>query len=87
MNKREFNKLADETVIDESLIPKQTPYCYSIDKSRIKFDKYPFDEDGNLPIIPCPYFVGGKGDMWGCLYKKIYTNDPVFGDQIKICNK
>ncbi len=40
-----------------------------------------------ITIIPCPYFVRGKGDRWGCLYMKVYTDDIVFGDQCKICDK
>lgn len=64
MNKKEFKKLVKETQVDVNLIPKQTPYCYSIDRDRIKNDKTL--KEGKLPIIMCPYYVWGKGSARVC---------------------
>lgn len=86
MNKKEFKKHCNTVVIDTGLIPKQTPYCYSIDVTRLK-GKNLLSEDGSLPINLCPYYVRGKGGFTGCLYTKDYIADIVFADQVKICDK
>lgn len=86
MNKKEFKKLVKETQVDVNLIPKQTPYCYSIDRDRIKNDKTL--KEGELPIIMCPYYVWGKGSARGCLYMDFYSSfDVLLWDQCKICDK
>ena len=51
MNKRQFKKLSAKTVINETLIPKQTPYCYKVDRDSIKISKIIDD----IPTIACPY--------------------------------
>lgn len=84
-NKKHFKKVQSEVKLDFDKIPKQTPYCYSLDRARIKNEKNPFDENGNLPIILCPYYVWGKGEARGCLYTGYYGNDILFADQCKIC--
>ena len=59
-NKKEFLKLRKQTTLDSDKIPKNTPYCYTVDRDRIKNDKTL--KDGELPIIMCPYYVWGKKD-------------------------
>ena len=83
-NKKEFLKLRKQITLDSDKIPKNTPYCYTIDRDRIKNDKTL--KDGELPIIMCPYYVWGKKDTRGCLYTKVYsTFDILLWDQCKIC--
>ena len=85
MNKKEFKKLVRETKVDVSLIPRQTPYCYSVDRDRIKTDKTL--KLGEVPVIMCPYYVGGKGDSRACIYTKFYGFEFGLYDQCKICDK
>lgn len=85
MNKKAFNKLTKNTTVDVNLIPKQTPYCYTIDVERLRNDKTL--KDGELPIKLCPYFVFGKGESRGCLYIKYYGDDLLLYDQCKICDQ
>ena len=85
MNKKAFRHLVKSTVIDLALIPKQTCYCYSIDRERLHTDTTL--KDGELPIKLCPYFVFGKGDARGCVYTKFYGDDLLLWDQCKICDQ
>lgn len=82
-NKKDFLKLRKETKLDFEKIPKQTPYCYTIDRERIKNDKTL--KDGEIPIIMCPYYVWGKSGKKGCLYVGFYGDDVLLYDRCKIC--
>lgn len=84
MNKKEFRHLVRDTIIDVNIIPKQTPYCYSIDREVLR--NRPPTEIGEIPIKTCPYFVFGKGDARGCIYTKFYGLDLLLFDQCKICD-
>lgn len=81
MNKRQFKKLAIKTVIYEALIPKQTPYCYSVDREKIKTEKSVED----IPIIPCPYYYVGDHNQYGCLKEAFFGESLDLYDMTKIC--
>lgn len=85
MNKKEFKKLVRETKVNVGLIPKQTPYCYSVDRDRIKTDKTL--KPAELPITMCPYYVWGKGEAKGCIHTEFYGTDLLLWDQCKICGE
>lgn len=74
---------------DESVIPKDTCYCYTPDDERNKdIDTFKF-----YYIIPCPYYVYlgklpsryGMIRTNGCKYYGEITNDMTFNDQCKMC--
>lgn len=83
MNKRQFKKLSVKTVINEALIPKQTPYCYKVDRDSIKISKTIED----IPTIACPYYYIGEYNQYGCLKTGFFGESLALKDMVKICDK
>lgn len=63
-------------------IPEGTPYCYLPDE-----DKNNERELGTFYIKPCKYYKHLGGDLNGCGYLGIVTDDSVFDDQCKMCGE
>ena len=66
---------------DESVIPKDIPYCYTPDKEK-NVNGY----CGVYYVIPCPYYKTLGRDWNGCKFLGIITDDFVFDDQCKMCS-
>lgn len=72
-----FGKKYDSSVIPEGV------YCYKIDTERNEREKRFF----GYHIIPCNYYKT-LGNGWnGCKYLGYITDDFVFDDQCKMCDK
>jgi hypothetical protein len=66
---------------DESVIPRNIPYCYTPDDEKNK-DKY----TGVYYVKPCPYGKTLGKDWIGCKFLGVIANwDLLLSDQCKIC--
>ena len=65
---------------DESVIPRDTPYCYTPDKEKN------VEYSGVYYTIPCPYYKTLGIDWNGCKFLGIITNDSIFDDRYKMCS-
>ncbi len=71
---------------DKSVIPQDTPYCYTFDEERTKKMK----EDGKdgYAINTCPYFISfGKQCYSACRYCGFVGFDFAHWDACKICGE
>lgn len=58
-------------------------YCYVPDNEKNSSKK---EGDFSYYIKPCPYWKWINKEYKGCAYLGVITDDPVFGDQCKMCN-
>jgi hypothetical protein len=66
---------------NSSIIPNGE-YCYTPNYKKNK-NSNPF----TYYVIPCPYYKTLGENLNGCKYLSIITDDYIFDDQCKICNK
>lgn len=67
--------------MDESVIPKNTPYCYTIDEERNR--KEPLKN--GYWVKRCPYSKHLPKGQTACTYVGFSGFDPLHNDQCKIC--
>jgi len=65
---------------DESKVPKDTPYCYSID-----WEKREAMNDDVLYTNCCPYYSFLSENIRGCKLCGVIADDFLLWDQCKIC--
>lgn len=68
---------------DSSCIPSG-PYCYTPDYEKMKNKD---SDDFTYYIKPCKYYKRISRNINGCKYLGVITNDFLFSDMCKLCNK